>query len=345
MEIGEGTGFATVIPNNANDRSSRSSITPSYLQPSKPLARNILPRLAEACKSIQEEISVLRTVINTVMSEASRRASTASARSDRSRPGTHSMNFAATTPVQTAAKHLNKLTAPASQILSSISALLALVDDIDIAGRVDLDIEPSFLPAVLQILRLDARMIGPEEPATEAQITDYQASLERARAVLGDLESQKQFLYDTGPTLVLMIQAIATNSCLEGIPDIEQAMVINRSEPVTASPLVIFSSPLRDQDPLTSLSACLQTIDRGATSILEAFDDLCTIADIQNASPKDLRRAHQKYRIQLIENHQLAASDNTSIITALASSSESHSTPLNDSRSAIEIESIGPDSS
>ena len=339
-----GNGFANVVPNLTNDRSSLSSLSPSYLQPSKPLARSMLPRLTELCKSLHEETSALRTVITQILSKASKRASTASTRSDRSRPVTPNMNLVASTPLQTAARHLNKLTTPASQILTSISALLALVDDIDIAERVDLDIEPAFLPTVLQILRLDNKGKGSEEPASEAQVNDYQASLDRARTVLGDLESQKQLLYDSGPSLILLTQAIATNSCVEGIPDIEQSTVINRSEPVTASPLVMFSSPLRDQDPLASLSACLNNIDRGATSIIESFDDLCTVADIQNASPKDLRRAHQKYRVQLIENHQLAASDNSGTIAALASSSEPHSTPLNDSRSTMEIESIGSDS-
>lgn len=304
-----GNGFVILPPQSLTSLSNAGGPsgvpTVRYQYPSAEFDHRSAAAIDMANQSALEEVSILRGAIAGLLSNNARnRLSQASLASDAS-VGSNT-GVLPPTPLQSAQKHVGKMASHATQLSSSLSKILHLLDELKIAARLDLEIDPSTLSALLLYAETEAARKGTTSSTAEEDFTlEYGATLLKARQLLAGFEQAKQALYDAGPELLLSVQSIAMSE-ISDLPSVRQiSMTPSPSQPGFASSLDDFRFPTRQSDPLGAMLSALTKVDTAIATVKDALITLLAVAESQSQAPQEARRVSTAARAR-IENQRLS---------------------------------------
>lgn len=146
-----------------------------------------------------------------------------------------------------------------------IGSFLSTVENIDIAVSVDVESTPDSGNGI-----------------TDSQLLRYRKSVQGGKALISELERQKQNLYDVAPTLLFALQDILTYpSSNVG----HKSGLASGAQPLASSPLAHFNPPTRTSTGAEAVLSTLSDLVAATENISVTITSLGNIADIQTIAP------------------------------------------------------------
>ncbi|GAA5851116.1 hypothetical protein JCM9279_000329 [Rhodotorula babjevae] len=193
-----------------------------------------------------------------------------------------------------------RLVPRAAQLQQALAALLAQVEDVDVAAGVDFQ-----LPPAEDVSSPASNGTSASSSSADAQSSSakYRASVLEAKPLLADLEARKQALYDVAPRLLVALQGIDMNAV--GRPP---AVVLG--QPRDNDPLAFFASPRHPSPPSSArLEPILDDLVATLPALSSTFISLAAIAETQSSAPGHLRSTSRSYRASMIGSSKAESVD------------------------------------
>ena len=277
-----------------------------YTYPRRLLTEDTISNVANVSQTLQDEINTLRSVLIPFQRIVDKRASDVSWQSQLSeQSGSVAPPLLKSHhPLDGAVRRLNTLVRHSTSLISALSSLLNIVEDIDISLNVDLEVDTESIASLLEYQKSVAQIDAQDTTSTIGNtLKNYQRSLVQARKLLVDMEAAKQLLYDTMANITTNIQSIAIAGASDASAG-NQCSLGSRSQPVGNTPLSDFSVFEQRHDPLTSMISSLDQMDRAKRSLEDALKSLFDISGEHAKVPQELRAATVDYRSR-ISTHRL----------------------------------------
>ena len=295
-----------------------------YGYPRRRLDEDSMAMLSNVASALAAEVTHIRSLASAQQSQALARkgsgVSLNSQMSERSVGGTSALSSSSQQPQ--ASKEfakLTKLSLQANKLLSALSGLLSIIEDLDIAAAVDVEVDSSSVSSLIAYQNSVLQLENQDTSSTLRNgLQDYRTSLLQARKHMSHLEEAKQILYNSLSSLVVCIQSLSMAQNVTSSAS-ESDHTPSRAQPTSSAPLSDFITPSLPLDPLEDLLTCLVLIDQARDAATSSLDVLYQIAVDQAQVPDNLRSASQDQRAKLTA-HRLSQSSFSSSIRSNASS-------------------------
>lgn len=258
----------------------RSSLTYSY--PSVPLTNDVAKLLSNDSISLLDSVEQLKATVLTLVTVASRSttdgASTVDSTRDR-RISTSSRSSQLSSSSSRRASTVTSLLNRSSLTLAKISSFLARVEEVDIAGNIDLEV-------VTPVRRgsQESMTAGMEDAPLDLSSIDHRKGIQQAKSLLRQLEVAKQTLYDASASLLTSVQDVyLSTSNRTNSPSVDNTISL------LISPLSHSSPPSRIDSGPQSILDVIADLTSAINNICHTFIALGAISESQVTAPKSLR--------------------------------------------------------
>lgn len=295
-----------------------------YGYPRRRLDEDTMAMLSIVASGLAAEVASIRSLASVQQSQALARkgsgVSLNSQMSERSVGETPALSSSSQHPQASKEfARLTKLSLQANKLLSALSGLLSIIEDLDIAAAVDVEVDSSSVSSLIAYQNSVMHLENEDTSSTVRNgLQDYRTSLLQARKHMSQLEEAKQTLYNSLSSLVVCVQSLSMAQNVSSSAS-ESDHAPSRAQPTSSAPLSDFTTPSLPLDPLEDLLNCLMLIDQARNAAASSLDVLYQIAVDQAQVPDDLRSASQDQRAKLTA-HRLSQSSFSSSIRSNASS-------------------------
>jgi hypothetical protein len=192
---------------------------------------------------------------------------------------------------------LPTVTKQTMQLLTRLAAFLREVEEIDLAGRLDVELDMATYAALTgqNLEQLAKRGVFLQSNAASGT-EEYAGSLRRAVGFLADLSKVKRKVYDAAPELLLIMQGLSLSPC----PLQNGSGSMSAGNPFV-SPINTISVP-EPPAPDASISDLFRTftaIDADTAKLVAVVRDMLQVADEQAAAASELRKINLALRADL----------------------------------------------
>ena len=272
--------------------SKRSSNTPSTMhfpasareswrssEPSRPLTSSTLESLRSSRGVLLDDLGALRTILQTLLGSQS-------------------------AAVRLKPSLLPTVTTQALQLANRLARLMRDVEDVDIAGRLDvpLNLETyiSLTGEDLDTVAASGIFASLSEQLASAK-AGYDTALHKAASLLGELVRAKEELLGIVPNLLSVMQHLSAVAV--PFPLTQQSISLPKAaapfHPPALSPLSSFAPSAFSPSTTSSIVAALEGVESATSRPLSILTSLVALADEQAAAPAALRRPNVALRASL----------------------------------------------
>ncbi|GAA5906795.1 hypothetical protein JCM8208_000042 [Rhodotorula glutinis] len=189
----------------------------------------------------------------------------------------------------------------AAELQRALAALLAQVEDVDVAAGVDFQLPPAEDTSSPSSNGGTSAASSSNDAASSS--AKYRASVLEAKPLLADLEAHKQALYDISPRILFALQSVDLSA--SGRPPVAVF-----AQPRDNDPLAFFASP---RQPSPSSPARLRPVLDDLIATLPALTStlisLAAIAETQSSAPRHLRSTSHSFRASMVGSSKAESVD------------------------------------
>lgn len=261
-----GNGFVslpTPSPTRTRRRSPAGEHALEYAWPSRPISKDVVDEVRRATEGVAAQADELKALS----------ASTSSLR----------------------------LVPRVAELQQALAALLAQVEEVDVAAGVDFQLPPGEdAPSPTSNGGTSAASSSNDAASSSAK---YRATVLEAKPLLAELEARKQALYDVSPRLLFALQSVDM-SAVGRAPDAVFG------QPRENDPLAFFASPHQPAPPSpTRLDPILDDLVATLPALSSTLISLTAIAETQSSAPGHLRSTSRSYRASMIGSSKAESVD------------------------------------
>ncbi|KAH8925013.1 hypothetical protein BT69DRAFT_1318508 [Atractiella rhizophila] len=275
-----------------------------YEYPSKPLSLEVVDGVELKQKEVEEVIQLLIEKLQEWIQSLR-----TSAQSQKNEASTSNDDIPPSPMDSMEALNLSRDFYPAiadtsSNLLSALGKFLNAAEDVDIANKVDLEMDTEVM------MRLNRRSVTTipisenesEDAITDSQASEYRVVTQQAKPLLYDFEKYKQALYNSAPSLMFSVQGLSL-AISRGQTFYEPDEVDSVAQPPATAPLSDVIAPKQGTSSPHSVLAEVKNMESSLSAFINTLKKLREIADAQDAAPRRLRRESIAFRESLADMH------------------------------------------